>query len=156
MTKPIPNSIDSLNEGWDADIADNFGVIFDAPMPPKEVANMATLNADFPASAYDGCIAVITDATAGKIIVLSDGANWKKIGRQAANVASLTDNVAGSAGSSLQAIPNPANSPANADDLRDDIVNNVLPPLRNDLTRLNNLVNALTAAMIASGQMAAP
>jgi hypothetical protein len=44
--------------------------------------------------------------------------------------------------------PNPADAPASADSLRDDLVANVLPVLRNDLADLTAKLNAVRAALV--------
>lgn len=69
----------------------------------------------------------------------------------------LTDSSAGTAGGTLAALPNPTDTPATADALRDDLVTNVWPVLRNwiasvnaklaaavvDLTNLKQVVNSI-------------
>lgn len=48
----------------------------------------------------------------------------------------LTDAVSGTSGTTLAAIPDPADSPLTADALRDDLVANVLTKIRNALSTL--------------------
>lgn len=55
----------------------------------------------------------------------------------------LTDNTAGTANTTLQACPDPADTPASADALRDDIVANLMPALRNNFADLAASDNAL-------------
>lgn len=57
----------------------------------------------------------------------------------------LTDETGGTASTSatLEAIADPANAPASADALRDDLVANVLPEIRNALATLANHINLL-------------
>lgn len=50
---------------------------------------------------------------------------------QPADQVAFTDNTAGTASRTLAALPDPADTPASADALRDDLVANVLPVLRN-------------------------
>lgn len=57
----------------------------------------------------------------------------------------LTDNTTGTANTTLQAIPDPADSPGTADALRDDIVANDLPAIRNNFADLAASNNALIA-----------
>ena len=57
----------------------------------------------------------------------------------------LTDNSAGTANTTVEAIPDPADTPASADALRDDIVANLLPALRNNFADLAAQINALKA-----------
>lgn len=71
------------------------------------------------------------------------------VGRQ--TVTELTDNTGGTTDSTLQAIPDPTDSPASADALRDDIVANVLPAIRNNLADLAAKLNAIRAALVALG-----
>lgn len=65
----------------------------------------------------------------------------------AAIITALTDNTAGTANNTLQAVPDPADSPATADALRDDLVANALPAIRNNFAdvaaKLNELLFAL-------------
>lgn len=55
----------------------------------------------------------------------------------------LTDNSGGSANTTIAAIPDPADTPADADTLRDDLVANVIPALRDAIADLAAQVNAL-------------
>lgn len=55
----------------------------------------------------------------------------------------LTDNTAGTANDTLQALPDPADTPATADALRDDLVANLIPALRNNYADLAAKCNAL-------------
>jgi len=59
--------------------------------------------------------------------------------------------VAGTANTTLEAMPNPTDTPADADALRDDIVANLLPPLRNNIADLATAVNTLRTALINAG-----
>lgn len=71
-----------------------------------------------------------------------------------AAIASLTDNSAGTANNTIEAIPDPADTPATSDALRDDIVANVLPALRNDIADLAAKVNVILTALRADGTIA--
>jgi hypothetical protein len=53
----------------------------------------------------------------------------------------LTDNTTGSATTTLAALPDPADTPASADALRDDLVANLIPVLRNALATLAAQIN---------------
>lgn len=59
--------------------------------------------------------------------------------------------VAGTATDTLEAIPDPTDTPGTADALRDDIVANLLPPLRNNLADLADAFNDLRTALLAAG-----
>jgi len=72
----------------------------------------------------------------------------------AADVGALTFTaVAGTANTTLEALPNPTDTPASADALRDDIVANLLPPLRNNFADLATQVNAIRTALRNAGLM---
>lgn len=59
----------------------------------------------------------------------------------ARTTAALADSVAGTVGTTLAAVPDPADTPATADALRDDLVANVLPKIRNALSSLADQIN---------------
>jgi hypothetical protein len=68
-------------------------------------------------------------------------------GLAGAAVGALTDNTAGAAANTtLEAIPSPADTPASADALRDDLVANALPAIRNNFADLAAAINALRGA----------
>lgn len=56
----------------------------------------------------------------------------------------LTDSTGGTANTTLAAIPDPTDSPASADALRDELTTNVLPKIRDALADLAAQVNRLT------------
>jgi len=74
----------------------------------------------------------------------------------AADVGALTyTDVAGTAtNDTLEALPDPTNTPADADALRDDIVATLLPPLRNNFRDVASQINEIRAALQAAGLMA--
>lgn len=61
--------------------------------------------------------------------------------------------VAGTANTTLEAMPNPTDTPATADALRDDLVATLLPPLRNNIADLATAVNAIRTALVNAGLM---
>jgi hypothetical protein len=71
---------------------------------------------------------------------------WMVGGLAGTSVAALTDNSAGTANTTIQAVPDPTDTPASADALRDDIVANLLPAIRNNFADLAAAVNALRGA----------
>ncbi|HLM72819.1 MAG TPA: hypothetical protein VK459_09005, partial [Polyangiaceae bacterium] len=74
---------------------------------------------------------------------------------QVPNIGALTDSTGGAAaGSSVAAIPDPANSPATPDGLRDDLVLNTIPAIRDAIAKLTAKVNLLNAALEAHGLVA--
>ncbi len=62
--------------------------------------------------------------------------------------------VAGTANTTLQALPDPTNTPADADALRDDLVATLLPPLRNNFADVAAQINAIRTALVNAGLMA--
>ncbi len=66
-------------------------------------------------------------------------------------IAQLTDNTGGTANSTLGAIPDPADTPITADALRDDLVANTLPPIRDDLADLAAKLNVVMTALKSLG-----
>jgi len=85
--------------------------------------------------------------TDGKLEVFLGGGLTFDAGRGVSiafsELAELTDNSAGTASDTLAAIPDPVDAPATADDLREDLVANVLPPLRDALASLAAKLNAI-------------
>ena len=75
-------------------------------------------------------------------------------GAQPAAIPDLTDNTAGTPGATLVAIPDPADAPGTADILRDDLVANTLPPIRDDIASLNQQMDTVLAALRALGAIA--
>lgn len=64
-----------------------------------------------------------------------------------ADEADLTDSTAGTANDTLQAVPDPADTPASVDALRDDLVANAIPAIRNNFADLAAKVNTILAAL---------
>ncbi len=67
------------------------------------------------------------------------------------SITALTDSTSGTANDTLEAIPDPADTPITADALRDDLVANALPAIRNDFADLAAKVNQLLAALARCG-----
>lgn len=63
----------------------------------------------------------------------------------------LTDSTAGVASLTLPVLPDPTDTPASADALRDDLVASVLPVLRDYIASLNAEIDKLKAALRAAG-----
>ena len=70
---------------------------------------------------------------------------------QPAAVTSLTDNSAGAATDTLQACPDPGDTPITADALRDDIVANLLPAIRNNFADLAAKMNTVISRLREPG-----
>lgn len=74
---------------------------------------------------------------------------------QAADVGALTfAAVAGTANTTLEAMADPTDTPATADALRDDLVANLLPKVRNNFADVATQINAIRTALRAAGLMA--
>ncbi len=58
----------------------------------------------------------------------------------------LTDNSAGTANDTIQALPDPTDTPATADALRDDLVAVLIPAIRNNFADVAAKINAILAA----------
>jgi len=96
----------------------------------------------------------IMTVEAGAAIDIKSGAAIKANGTQASAINTLTGGTGGAASDALQVIPDPADSPATADALRDDLVANVLPTIRNDIADVTAKVNAMLAALRGVGAIA--
>lgn len=68
---------------------------------------------------------------------------------QIAALVALTDSSGGTANNTIAAIPNPADTPASADALRDDLVANTIPALKDAIADLAAKVNAIISALKA-------
>lgn len=64
-----------------------------------------------------------------------------------ADPGAFTDSIGGSVSTTFAAIADPADTPASADALRDDLVANTLPPIRNALSTLIDIVDDLKLTM---------
>lgn len=77
---------------------------------------------------------------------------------QAADFGAIVDSIAGTVNNALDAIPDPADAPATADALRDDLVANTLPEIRDALStlaaRINDIRDMLSAAAGGNGTSA--
>lgn len=71
----------------------------------------------------------------------------------AADIGALTDNTGGTANTTLQALTDPADTPADADALRDDLVANMIPEIRNNFADLAAQMNAFRTSLRNAGIM---
>lgn len=90
-----------------------------------------------------------------------DGLTAALAGKQATitpepDIPDLTDSTTGTPGATLAALPDPTDAPADADALRDDLVANVLPVLRDHIASLNAEIDKLKAALRATGIIETP
>lgn len=94
---------------------------------------------------------VVSTVTATEVLRLAgvtSGVQGQLDGKVAKQtITALTDNTGGTANDTVAAIPDPADTPATADALRDDLVANTLPALRDALADLAAKVNALITAV---------
>ena len=67
--------------------------------------------------------------------------------------ATLTDNSGGTANTTVQALTDPADTPITADALRDDLVANLIPELRNNFADLAAQINALIVDLTNAKQV---
>ena len=87
MSRPIPATIVQGIEGWDADIENNFDLIFEGPIPLKVFATFAGLPA---AGNFDNCLALVVEAGKKQQLFLSDGTNWIAVNPRHARKINLT------------------------------------------------------------------
>lgn len=121
--------------------------------PPFAVNSGATKVANLDVDKLDG-----SDWTSNLILsgtLRHTGSQFAALGAalasQQAASANLTDNSGGTADDTIQALPNPADAPATADALRDDLVANLLPALRNDIADLTAKVNTCLTVLRTFG-----
>lgn len=67
--------------------------------------------------------------------------------RTTLSLGGLTDSTAGTPGATLVAMPDPADAPGTPDALRDDLVANTLPPIRNNFASLAAKINAIIGSV---------
>ena len=135
MTKKLFNAIESESEEWDALVDDNFTIIGGEAIPMATYASLAAIQAAQPANQNDDGLATITDATAGKILVLSNGTVYRLIPVQASAIVTLTDNSTGTSdGDTIAAVT-------------------TFPTAADAIATLAAKVNALLAVMRTAGQL---
>lgn len=81
MARPEHTPLTQGQTSADSVINDNFGLIFNTPLPPAQYATFGDLPA---AASYARCVAMVVDEN---VLVMSDGTNWLRLGTQAALVA---------------------------------------------------------------------
>lgn len=67
---------------------------------------------------------------------------------QPSDLGALTDNLSGSTDGDMQALSDPGDAPVDADALRDDLVANLIPELRNNLAELTEKYNNLRTQVL--------
>lgn len=98
-----------------------------------------------PDSSIDGHVAVFSGDT-GKAVRVATPVTIEEV----------IDSIGGTVSGTLAAIPNPADTPASADALRDDLVANVLPTIRNAFSTLNSQANIIIGMARSLGLVAIP
>jgi hypothetical protein len=96
--------------------------------------------------AHGGAVWVI----GGELRILAAGSITAN-GTQASAIVALTDNSAGTANDTIQALPDPTDTPATADILRDDLVAVFIPALRNNIADLTAKINTIITALQGVG-----
>src|SRR5262245_46947100 len=121
-----------------------------APGASTQAARLADLPSEDPTSVLLWILAAqSTTAGTSAPTALTDGTGGTANDTLTAlgGITALTDSSGGTANDTVQALPDPADAPATADALRDDLVANLIPALRNNLADLTAKVNALIADM---------
>jgi hypothetical protein len=73
---------------------------------------------------------------------------------QQSDIGALVDNIGGAVSTTLAAITDPADTPATADALRDDLVANAIPEIRDALSSLADQINDIRTVLQNLGAMA--
>jgi hypothetical protein len=78
----------------------------------------------------------------------------KVVGNQESAIPSLTDNSGGTANDTVQALTDPVDTPLTADILRDDLVANLIPELRNNYADIAAKINTILTTLRNHGLIA--
>lgn len=153
MARPTFVTPNAGIQGWDAIITDDIEILLNGPWPvyQKTSGDESNLATAFPPGSYDRCLLFVNHSTLGWIPYYSNGTTWTIIPKQGTSVTALTDSSGGTANDTVQALTNPADAPATADALRDDLVANLIPELRNNFADLAGKINALRTALRNGG-----
>lgn len=116
------------------------------PPTPDDIGRMSYLadNQTVSRVASDGSPGGRIESIEPDGVVVNVG--WMPL-KWATDIGDLLDLTAGVADTTLQALPNPAAAPATPTALRDDIVNNLLPVLRNNFADIAAKLNAVIATI---------
>jgi hypothetical protein len=106
---------------------------------------------DFASSSFtlaivDGVI-VVTLPAAARFTATTAGFFGATPVTQRTRAGQLTDNITGSVSGTLAAVPDPTDSPATADALRDNLVATTIPKLRDAISSLARKVNTIEQAL---------
>lgn len=146
MSKKSFPTVTSQDESWDDEVNDIVEILENQPFPITDYATIAALPA---ANINEEGLAWAqanndVDYT-GDVIVASTGSSWKKLAWQATEVTEI---------GSAPSITDPADTPADADALRDDLVTNTIPSIESALSTIYTKIDSILAAMKNTGAMA--
>ena len=158
MTKPTLPEVAAGDQSWDAQYETWRDVFNDQGYPLATYADFTAWDAV--KAQREETLAVVEanddgDYTGPVLVYGNDGTTTKKVAFQATEVADLTDNSGGSSGGdTIAAITDPADTPASADALRDDLVANTIPEIKDAIATLAEKLNDHLAAQKDTGGMA--
>lgn len=159
MSRPVPVGVSAGLEAWDAELQKDLDIIFESPIPLYEHNNtLADLTTNYPPGNYDRCLCFVNDTTVGWALAISDGTNWILQGQQAVDPSDLSGTTGGS-GTVVKtvtkpttlgsiSVTDPADSPATADALRDDLQANAISEIRIHLGDHKTAIDTLEATSI--------
>ncbi len=159
MSRPVPVGVSAGLEAWDAELLKDLDIIFASPIPLYQHDDtLADLTTNFPPANYDRCLCFVNDTTAGWVLAFSDGTTWIIQGKAATDPSDLSGTTGGSGivvktvtkPTALGAISvtDPADTPATADALRDDLVANAILEIRGHLGDHKTAIDTLEATSI--------
>lgn len=153
MARPTFTGIVSGIEGWDGDVNDNFEIFSLGPWPVYEHSgDESDIATSFTPALYDRCFAMVNHTVHGWSLYVCDGTSWLRVfNLTQPTLTALTDNSGGTANDTVQALTDPADTPATADALRDDLVANLIPELRNNIADLTAKLNAVRTILVDHG-----
>lgn len=111
---------------------------------------VAPVDAQYLVLAFDSDLTTERRLVAGTGLSINDGgANGDATINHDPHAAEtdLTDSTLGTTDGTVQALTDPSDAPADADTLRDDLVANLIPELRNNLAELTEKTNAILALL---------
>lgn len=150
MSRPVQVSIDAGVQNWDAKLNGNNDILLAAPIPIHEhTGDESDIESTFAAASFDRCSVWVNHTTLGWALYVSDGTNWIRTFRLTTipTIVALTDGTSGTANDAVQSLTDPADTPATADALRDDLVANLIPELRNNFADLIAKINSIRTAL---------
>jgi len=146
MSKKSFPAVTSQDEAWDDEVSDWRDILENQPFPITSYSNFGSLP---PGNQNEEGLASIdtnndVDYT-GQMTLVGDGSSYKKLAWQSTEVAEI---------GTAPTITVPADSPATADALRDDLVTNALAEIQTSLNALYSKADGIIAALKNTGAMA--